>query len=107
MKAVNLIQGGMEWHAHRSQHWNASDAPAMLGISPYKSRTALLDERKTGINQDIDAGTQRRFDDGHRFEALARKLAEQIIGEDNDSVTNLGILAVQSLRGDADTSAKD
>lgn len=89
MKAVNLIQGGMEWHAHRSQHWNASDAPAMLGISPYKSRTALLDERKTGINQDIDAGTQRRFDDGHRFEALARKLAEQIIGEELYPVTGV------------------
>lgn len=89
MKAVNLIQGGMEWHAHRAQHWNASDAPAMLGVSPYKSRAELLRERATGISQEFDAATQRRFDDGHRFEALARSLAEQIIGEELYPVTGV------------------
>ena len=36
----------------------------------------------TGITKEIDPATQRRFDDGHRFEALARPLAEVIIGED-------------------------
>lgn len=89
MKAVNLIQGGMEWHAHRSQHWNASDAPAMLGVSPYKSRAELLRERATGISQEFDAATQRRFDDGHRFEALARSLAERIIGDELFPVTGV------------------
>jgi predicted phage-related endonuclease len=42
---------------------------------------------KTGITAEVDANTQRRFDDGHRFEALARPLAEQIIGEDLYPVT--------------------
>lgn len=82
MKIVNLIQGTPEWHAHRASHWNASDAPAMLGVSPYKNRATLLRELATGIGAEIDAATQRRFDDGHRFESLARPLAEQIVGEE-------------------------
>jgi putative phage-type endonuclease len=82
MKIVDLIQGSPEWHAHRTNHFNASDAPAMMGVSPYKSRAQLLRETHTGITEAVDAGTQRRFDDGHRFEALARPLAEKLLGED-------------------------
>ncbi len=96
MKTIDLIQGGPEWHAHRAQHWNASDAPAMLGVSPYKSRAELLRERATGIGQEFDAATQRRFDDGHRFEALARSLAEQIIGDELFPVT--GVQWVPAVR---------
>lgn len=87
MKIVNLIQGTPEWHAHRSQHLNASDAPAMMGCSPYKTRAKLVREVATGIAQEVDAATQRRFDDGHRFEELARPLAEQIVGEELYPVT--------------------
>ena len=82
MKIVQLIQNTPGWHAHRASHWNASDAPAMLGVSPYKTRPTLLRELATGIGAEVDAATQQRFDDGHRFEALARPLAEQIIGEE-------------------------
>ncbi len=81
MKTHNLVQGTPEWLAHRSTHFNASDAPAMMGCSPYKTRTELLHELKTGIAPTVDAATQRRFDEGHRIEALARPLAEEIIGE--------------------------
>lgn len=77
-----LQQGTPEWHAFRAAHFSASDAPAMLGESPYKTRDQLLREKKLGITPDIDAATQRRYDDGHRFEALARPLAENIIGEE-------------------------
>lgn len=87
MKIINLIQGTPEWHAHRAQHHNASDAPAMMGCSPYKTRAQLLREVATGISQDVDPATQRRFDDGHRYEELARPLAEQIIGEELFPVT--------------------
>jgi len=87
MKIVNLIQGTTEWHAHRAQHHNASDAPAMMGCSPYKTRAQLIREVATGISQEVDAATQRRFDDGHRFEELARPYAEEIIGEELFPVT--------------------
>jgi len=81
MKTHNLVQGSPEWLAYRAQHFNASDAPAMLGESAYKTRTQLLHEMHTGLTPDVDAATQRLFDAGHRFEALARPLAEQIIKE--------------------------
>ena len=76
----NLVQWTPEWHAYRAAHDNASDAPAMMGVSSYKTRDQLIAERATGIVPEVDPATQRRFDDGHRFEALARPLAEKIIG---------------------------
>lgn len=82
MQIVSLVQGSADWHAHRAKHFNASDAPAMMGCSSYKTRSELVKELATGLGQEVDASTQRRFDDGHRFEALARPLAEEIIGED-------------------------
>lgn len=82
MKSLELRQGSPEWHAHRKNHFNASDAPAMLGCSPYKTRTQLLHELHTGITPEADEHQQRRFDSGHEFEALARPLAEEIVGED-------------------------
>lgn len=83
----NLIQGSESWHEYRKAHFNASDAPAMMGLSPYKTRTQLLNEMKSGIAPEIDSATQQRFDDGHRYEALARPLAEEIIGQDLYPVT--------------------
>lgn len=82
MKTQSLIAGTPEWHAHRARHFNASDAPAMLGCSPYQTRAQLLHRLHTGLSAEVDPATQRRFDDGHRFEALARPLAEEIIGDD-------------------------
>ena len=87
MKFHDFPQGSDAWHQHRATHFNASDAPAMMGCSPYMTRTELMARMKTGISADVDASTQRRFDDGHRFEALARPLAEEIIGDDLYPVT--------------------
>jgi len=83
----DFAQGTPDWHQHRATHFNASDAPAMMGVSPYMTRTELLTRMKTGISAEVDAATQRRFDDGHRFEALARPLAEKIIGQELYPVT--------------------
>ena len=82
METISLIQGTPAWHEHRSNHFNASDAPAMLGLSSYKTREKLLQEKATGITDEFDEATERRFADGHRFEALARPLAEAIIGDE-------------------------
>ncbi|MGV1119194.1 hypothetical protein [Xanthomonas translucens] len=82
MKIIKLIQGTPEWHAHRAQHLNASEAPVMLGEFPAVTRSELLKVRATGVESEISWFLQQIFDDGHRFEALARPLAEAIIGED-------------------------
>lgn len=76
----DLVQGSPEWVSHRAQYKNASDTPVIMGLSKYKTRTQYLNERKSGIVADVDSSTQRRFDDGHRYEALARPVAEKIVG---------------------------
>jgi len=77
-----LIQGSPEWHALRATTRNASEAPAMMGVSQYKSRSALIREKATGITEEISPDMQRRFDLGHATEALARPLVEALIGEE-------------------------
>ena len=67
MKTHEVVQGSREWHLHRAMFRNASDAPAMMGVSPHKTRSQLLQELHTGVTKDVDAATQKRFDDGHRF----------------------------------------
>ncbi|WP_034930819.1 YqaJ viral recombinase family protein, partial [Candidatus Accumulibacter vicinus] len=87
MKIHELIQGSPEWQAYRASHFNASDAPTMMGCSPYKTRAQLLREMHTGVAGDIDIATKKRFDNGHRAEALARPLAEEFIGAELYPVT--------------------
>lgn len=82
MKIKSLIQGTPEWHRHRATSRNASDASAVMGCSPYKTRAQLLDERATGIVPEVDAATQKRFDRGHAIEEAARPVAETMIGDD-------------------------
>ncbi|PUE09026.1 hypothetical protein B9Z51_08835 [Limnohabitans sp. T6-5] len=89
MKTIDLIQGTPEWHVHRATHFNASDAPAMMGCG-LKSRTELLAELHTAIKPEVSQYVQERvFDPGHRFEALARPLAEKIIGQELYAVTGV------------------
>lgn len=95
MKTHNLLQGTPAWHAYRTTMYNASDAAAMLGVSPYKTRTQLMHEQYTGITPEIDAQTQSRFDAGHAAEAAARPRAEEEIGEDLYAV--VGSLEVEGL----------
>lgn len=78
----DVKQGSTEWHALRATTRNASEAPAMMGVSKYKSRQALIAEKATGIIPEIDAATQRRFDAGHETEAKARAILEEQLGED-------------------------
>lgn len=78
----DLIQGSKTWHEFRLKYRGASEASAMLGLSPYKTRSELLYEKQTGITPPVDAMTQRVFDKGHQIEALARIFAEEFISDD-------------------------
>lgn len=82
MRVIELQQGSPEWLAHRAKERNASEAPAMMGVSKYQTRSALLKAKATGITPEVDVATQRRFDEGHRTEALARAIVEEMIGEE-------------------------
>ncbi|QLG93564.1 YqaJ viral recombinase family protein [Pseudomonas yamanorum] len=82
MKIHNVAQGSAEWLALRAKFRTASEAPAMMGASKYQTRTDLLAAKKTGITPDITPSQQFIFDKGHATEALARPLAEALIGEE-------------------------
>ena len=82
MTPLSLSQGSPAWHAARANHFCASEAPAMMGVSKYSTRSELLAQKKTGITEEVDAGKQRLFDAGHEAEAKARPIAEGILGQD-------------------------
>lgn len=79
---INHQQGSEAWHQHRARSFNASELAAVMGMSAYISRSELIKQKVTGIASEIDAQTQRRFDAGHEFEAIARPWAEEIIESD-------------------------
>ena len=87
MKTHNLVQNTPEWHQVRAKHFTASEAPALIGVSPYMNRTELLTLKKTGVAKEVDEFTQRRFDQGHAVEEKARAFAEEIIGEELYPIT--------------------
>ena len=82
MNIIEAAQGSAEWLQIRTKHFTASEAPAMLGLSKYKTRSDLLREKATGMTEEVDANKQRLFDAGHESEAVARPLAEAFLQED-------------------------
>lgn len=82
MKTIELQQGSPEWLEWRASRFTASDAPAMLGISPYKTRAELLREKATSEAKEYSAATRARFAAGHYAEEKAREMMEAQIGEE-------------------------
>lgn len=87
MKEVNLKQGTAEWLAFRQNKFTASDAPAVMGFSKYKTRDQLIKEKATGLTEEVTPDQQARFDRGHEVEALARTILEEELGEELYPVT--------------------
>jgi len=87
MQTHNLIQGTKDWIEFRARHYGASEAGAMLGISPYMSRTELLQLKATGKEQEHSDYTKLIFRNGHDAEAAARYLLEEDMQEDFYPVT--------------------
>lgn len=79
----NLEQGSDDWLQFRMDHYGASEAAAMLGISPYITRTELLTIKKTGIAKEFSDFVQSRIlDKGHEVEAKARVILEEILEDE-------------------------
>ena len=91
----DLMQGSDEWHEYRLRHFGASEAAAMLGLSPKVSRDELLYAKSTGIAREFSDWVQTHIlDHGHAVEALARPIAEDLIGDDLFTETfSLGLLS--------------
>lgn len=94
MKIHNVTQGSPEWLALRRDYFTASEAAAMMGVSPYMTRTQLLDQKATGIVPDM-SGKEYLFAKGHAAEAAYRPIAEQHLEDDLYPVT--GSIAYEDL----------
>lgn len=82
MRILNLAQGSPEWHDARAKHRNGSEAPAMMGAAKQISRSDLVRLYAAGTEREISDYVQNVvFARGHEVEALARPIAEEIIGE--------------------------
>lgn len=97
MIIVNLQQGSPEWHSHRAKHFNASDAPAMMGASKKMSRSELLRLKASGNEREYSKWVEEvLFAKGHKAEDFARSITEVALGEELYPVT--GTLEVDSLQ---------
>ena len=77
MKILDLQQGSPEWLAHRALVNNASEAPAMTGVSPHTSRGELLRMKQSGNEKEFSDYVQKKIlDRGHDVEEFARPLIE-------------------------------
>ena len=96
MQIHDLQQGSAAWHALRARHFTASEAPAMIGASPYTTRSALLKQKATGIvDAEVRSTQAALFQAGHDAEAGYRPVAEELIGDDLYPIT--GTLEVDGL----------
>lgn len=79
----DLKQGTEAWHQFRLEHFGASEAAAMLGISSNVKRSELLRMKHTGIAKEYSDWFQENvLDHGHAVEAKARPIVEEMIGDD-------------------------
>ena len=71
-----MEQGTPEWHELRRTKIGASDAPVILGISPYKTSYQLWEEKVLGKDQEQTSGMIR----GTLMESQARECFEKLTG---------------------------
>jgi predicted phage-related endonuclease len=84
----DLRQGSDEWAQFRLTHFGASEAAAMIGISPKVKRNELLHMKHTCMPKEFSDWVQEHIlDKGHEVEALARPYIEAMLGEDLYPVT--------------------
>ncbi len=83
---VDLEQGSPEWLAFRRQHIGASDAPAIMGDSPWKTPFNVWQE-KLGIAPETQQSFAMRR--GVELEPRARSIYAKVTGEDVKPVVAL------------------
>jgi len=73
---VKLVQGSPEWHAHRATYRNASETPAVLGVSPWVTPYQLWLQRSGRAQPEVNPAMLR----GTQLEPLAREAYEKLTG---------------------------
>jgi len=73
---LKLVQGSPEWLEHRLKYRNASETPAVLGVSPWVTPYGLWLERTGRAQRPVSAAMQR----GLELEPAARAAYETLTG---------------------------
>lgn len=97
-----------EWLAWRHAGIGSSDAPIIMGVSPYKSRIELWREKSGPV---LEERSSFITDKGHRKETIARQKLSAILGlqgvEDSLEPHNVTSVDYSYLRASLDGYAKD
>lgn len=84
----DLVQGTLPWQQFRLSKHGASEAAAMLGLSPYMKRSELLRMKHAGMPREFSEWVHSHvLDRGHAVEAMARPHIEKLINDDMYPVT--------------------
>lgn len=75
-RIVKLVQGSPAWHAHRLAHRNASETPAVLGLSPWTTPYQLWQQRSGRAVVEVTAAMAH----GTATEPQARAMYETLTG---------------------------
>jgi len=75
-RIVKLVQGSPEWHVHRLAHRNASETPAVLGVSPWTTPYQLWLQRTGRATVQVTAAMAH----GTASEPQARVMYETLTG---------------------------
>jgi putative phage-type endonuclease len=73
---VNLVQGSHAWHEHRRCYRNASETPAVLGVSPWLTAYQLWQQKLGLVQPEVNAAMLR----GTELEPAARAAYEARTG---------------------------
>lgn len=88
MQIHEFIQGTDAWSQFRLEHFGASEAASMLGLSTKVKRNELLHMKHTGTAKEFsDWVLANIMEHGHNVEALQRPLFEAAIGQELYPVT--------------------
>jgi len=75
-KIVKVVQGSPDWHAHRATYRNASETPAVLGVSPWVTPYQLWLQRSGRAQVEVTKPMLH----GTQLEPLAREAYEKLTG---------------------------
>jgi predicted phage-related endonuclease len=88
LEIIEHVQGSPEWKAHRMDHFNASEAPIIMGASKKGSRDELLHLKATRAEKEFSQYiTDNILAGGHKSEAGARPIIEKQFGIELSAIT--------------------
>ena len=99
---MKLVQGSAEWHEHRRKYRNASETPAVLGVSPWQTPYQLWQHKLGLVEPEVNAamlhGTQLEPAARAAYEARTGLLMQPLVLVDGEYSASLDGLTLDGQR---------